>query len=57
VPLWLLKYDYGRKPYQVIVNGYTGTIAGRRPFSAWKIAFLVFAAIVAALVLVWANWQ
>ena len=24
VPIWLLTYTYGRKAYQVIVNGYTG---------------------------------
>ena len=32
VPVWLLTYNYGSKPYQVIVNGYTGR--DRRPVSA-----------------------
>ena len=50
VPVWLLKYDYGRKAYQVIVNGYTGAIAGRRPYSAWKIALLVIAIAIAAAI-------
>jgi hypothetical protein len=50
VPIWLLSYDYGAKAYQVLVNGYTGQIAGNRPYSAWKIFFAVVAAIVAALI-------
>lgn len=41
VPLWVLAYDFGRKRNQVIVNGYTGAIAGNYPKSAWKIFFLV----------------
>ena len=35
---------------QVVVNGYTGRIAGRYPYSPWKIAFLVLLAIVAVIV-------
>ncbi|MGH9373287.1 MAG: zinc ribbon domain-containing protein, partial [Vicinamibacterales bacterium] len=45
VPVWLLHYDYGRKAYQVVVNGYTGAIAGDAPLSFWKIAFLVVGAL------------
>jgi hypothetical protein len=52
VPVWLLKYDFGSKPYQVLVNGYTGAIAGRHPYSVWKIALLVLAAVLAVLVLI-----
>jgi hypothetical protein len=40
VPIWLLAYTYGSKRFQVVVNGYTGTIAGRYPKSVWKILFL-----------------
>ena len=29
VPVWLLTYTYGNKPWQVVVNGYTGRMAGR----------------------------
>lgn len=50
VPIWLLSYNYGGKAYQVIVNGYTGTIAGRRPYSAWKIALAVLAALIVGLI-------
>ncbi len=57
VPVWLLKYDFGSKPYQVIVNGYTGAIAGRHPLSFWKIAFLVLLAVLAALIFIWLDSQ
>jgi DNA-directed RNA polymerase subunit RPC12/RpoP len=40
-PIWMLSYDYGRRGYQVIVNGETGRIAGDHPLSFWKIFFLV----------------
>jgi hypothetical protein len=57
VPVWLLRYDFGAKSYQVIVNGYTGTIAGRHPFSAWKIAFAVLLAALVLIVVIWASAQ
>jgi hypothetical protein len=57
VPVWLLKYDFGAKPYQVIVNGYTGAIAGKHPFSFWKIALLVLLAVLVAIVLIAINSQ
>jgi hypothetical protein len=41
VPIWLLSYDYGRKAYQVVINGYTGAIAGRYPKSWLKIALAI----------------
>ncbi|MFM7103796.1 MAG: zinc ribbon domain-containing protein [Verrucomicrobiota bacterium] len=41
VPVWLLTYDYGRKSYQVVINGSTGAIAGRHPYSVWKILLAV----------------
>jgi hypothetical protein len=50
VPIWLLSYNYGAKVFQVIVNGYTGQIAGKYPYSAWKILLLVVLAIIAAVV-------
>ncbi len=50
VPIWLLVYTFGRRSFQVVVNGYTGRIAGRYPYSPWKIAFLVVLAILAVMV-------
>jgi len=46
VPIWLLTYNYGRKAYQVLVNGYTGKIAGKYPYSVWKILLLILVILV-----------
>ncbi len=42
-PIWLLTYDYGARHFQVVINGYTGTIAGKYPKSWVKIFFLIMA--------------
>jgi len=54
-PLWLLTYVYRGKPFQVVVNGYTGKIAGEYPFSWVKIFFATLAVIVVAVVLISLN--
>jgi len=41
LPIWLLTYTYGANTFQVILNGQTGEIAGRRPYSWVKILFAV----------------
>jgi hypothetical protein len=48
VPIWLLTYNYGASHYQVVINGYTGSIAGAYPKSWVKITFAVLAALAAA---------
>lgn len=45
-PVWLLSYDYGRRSYQVVVNGSTGSIAGDRPYSWIKITLAVIAGLI-----------
>lgn len=47
VPIWLLVYMFRSKSYQVVVNGSTGRMAGRYPYSPWKIAFLILLALIA----------
>ncbi len=51
VPVWLLTYHYGASRYQLVVNGYTGAIAGKHPLSWIKIALAVLAALIALAVL------
>lgn len=51
VPIWLLTYNYGAKNFQVAINGYTGTIAGRYPKSWIKITLAVLAILAVAIVL------
>jgi hypothetical protein len=52
--VWLLTYDFGRRPFQALVNGYTGVVAGEYPKSSWKIAMIVLAvlAVVVTIVIV-----
>jgi DNA-directed RNA polymerase subunit RPC12/RpoP len=47
-PIWLLTYDYGARNFQVVINGYTGVIAGKYPKSWVKITLAVLAALAAA---------
>jgi hypothetical protein len=51
VPVWILAYQYGPKTYQLLMNGYTGRLAGEYPKSPWKIAFLVMMAILLILLI------
>jgi len=55
VPVWLLAYDYGKRKFQVVANGYTGAIAGEYPYSAWKIFFLIVAALIVGIFLLYAT--
>jgi hypothetical protein len=50
VPIWLLTYNYGRSAYHVLVNGYTGKIAGEHPYSWWKVLLLIILALIALYV-------
>ena len=48
VPVWLLTYNYGSDTYQVVINGFTGSIAGKYPKSWVKILLAVLAALLIA---------
>jgi hypothetical protein len=57
MPVWLVSYTYGRRAFQLLVNGYTGAIAGQRPYSAIKIALAVVAAAIVVLGYLWLDGQ
>ncbi|HEY2748196.1 MAG TPA: hypothetical protein VGL86_26420, partial [Polyangia bacterium] len=45
LPVWIAAYRYNGKPYQFLVNGQTGEVVGKAPWSFWKIfALCVFVA-------------
>ena len=48
VPLWIVAYNYGSRTFQVLVNGQTGRIAGKHPYSWVKIALAILAALIVA---------
>jgi DNA-directed RNA polymerase subunit RPC12/RpoP len=57
-PIWLLSYTYGPRSFQVVANGYTGTMAGEYPKSWIKITLAVLAVLALALVVfLAANWK
>ena len=47
VPVWLLTYGYGARTFQVVINGFTGAIAGKYPKSWVKILLAVLGAMAA----------
>lgn len=53
LPIWISVYRYRGEPYRFLVNGQTGEVTGRAPWSVWK---LTFAALLAAL-LAFIVWQ
>ncbi len=55
VPVWLATYTYGSKSFQVVVNGYTGKMAGEHPLSWVKITLAVLAVVLIVLVILALN--
>lgn len=51
VPVWVLAYNYGSSTYQVVVNGYTGAMAGKHPLSWIKITLAVLAVLLVILII------
>jgi ribosomal protein S27E len=45
LPLYSSAFTFGRKSYRFVVNGQTGKVRGERPYSPWKIAMAVLAAL------------
>jgi hypothetical protein len=41
VPVWIVSYDFGARAFQILVNGYTGEIAGDKPTSWVKVFFFI----------------
>jgi predicted RNA-binding Zn-ribbon protein involved in translation (DUF1610 family) len=42
-PVWLAPYRYHDKLYRIAINARTGEVVGTRPYSFWKIAFVILA--------------
>ncbi len=53
LPVWFASYMHKGKLYRFFVNGETGKVAGRRPYSALKIAGLVLLGLGAVALLLW----
>ena len=46
LPIWSAAYKYNGKSYRFVVNGQSGRVHGDRPWSVWKIALAVIAALI-----------
>jgi ribosomal protein S27E len=57
VPVWLVSYTYGPTNYQIVVNGYTGAVAGDRPISYTKIFFYVVLPLIIVILLLFFMQQ
>ena len=51
MPIWMLSYTFGARNFQVVINGYTGTIAGDYPKSWIKILLTVIFIVIVVAVL------
>ena len=51
LPIWLLTVIYDGRPFQVCINGFTGEVQGRRPYSKVKIISAIVAAIFVIILL------
>lgn len=47
LPVWSANYDYGGKKFVYVINGQTGNISGKYPYSPVKIALLIVIALIA----------
>lgn len=45
LPVWVAHYGYAGKSWQALINGVTGEVIGKRPYSLFKIALAVVAAL------------
>ncbi|MFC5047650.1 DNA helicase PriA [Aquimarina hainanensis] len=52
LPVYVSSYQYSGTKYNFFINGQTGTISGKRPYSFWKIFFFVLFIILVIGVLV-----
>ena len=50
LPIWTAAYKYNGKSYRFVVNGQSGRVHGDRPYSTWKIALAIIAALIVAAV-------
>jgi hypothetical protein len=51
LPIWLLSYSYGARKFQVVINGYTGEIAGDYPKSWIKITLAILIPLIVVLII------
>ncbi|CDH46939.1 primosomal protein N' (replication factor Y) - superfamily II helicase [Candidatus Contendibacter odensensis] len=58
LPIWMSAFRFREKIYRFVVNGRSGEVQGERPYSRWKIAFVVLlaAALIGGGVAAWQHY-
>ncbi|NMB98865.1 MAG: hypothetical protein GYA35_01140 [Thermoanaerobaculaceae bacterium] len=49
-PVWSGSFKYKNKTYPFLINGQTGKVYGKKPYSFWKIFFTVAALVILAII-------
>ncbi len=52
LPIWIAAYRYDKKVFRFLVNGQTGEVQGKAPYSTWKILGAIAATITLLAILV-----
>ena len=56
LPIYISSYRYKNKQYYFYINGQSGAISGKRPYSFWKIFFtIIFAVTIIGIIIAMAN--
>lgn len=50
LPVYMTAYEYSSKIYNVLINGQTGEVQGKAPYSPWKISGLLILGIIIAII-------
>ncbi|HYX38114.1 MAG TPA: hypothetical protein VE954_33865 [Oligoflexus sp.] len=53
LPIWISAHRYPDQTFQFLVNGQTGEVQGKAPWSYWKIGFLIVFALFVMAALIW----
>ncbi|WP_025743702.1 hypothetical protein [Aquimarina pacifica] len=55
LPVYISAYQYSGKKYNFFINGQTGAISGKRPYSFWKIFFFILLILIVVALLFWLS--
>jgi hypothetical protein len=58
LPVYIAAYEYSGQIYRVVVNGQTGKVTGKAPWSVWKIvSFVLTLIVIVAGIVLWFQNQ
>jgi hypothetical protein len=57
LPIWISAYRYRDKTFQFLVNGQSGEVQGKAPWSYWKIGFMILLVLMLLALVAWFSQQ